>query len=169
MKSIALKCHNLLLILLFFPLWTFAQTNNKLHLSFNHPSYSQEGFSDFIKSKITIAQPTKTATIFVIFKIDATGKISNIKLSGEISSLLEENLKAAIIESEPYWAINFDAAETKWVVLPFFTGKFIYPNPPGMSFKGDDYFISMENQFNWLYTNLGSNLDDVYFSAPLMQ
>lgn len=169
MKSIAFKSKYLLLILFTFPLWAFAQTNIKIPLSFNHPSYSQEGFSDFIKSKIAIAQPTKTATIFVIFKINANGKISNIKLSGEISNILDEKLRAAIIESEPYWTINFDATKTKWVVLPFFTGKFIYPNPPGMSFKGDDYFISMENQFNWLYTNLGSNLDDVYFSAPLMQ
>jgi hypothetical protein len=169
MEPIAFKSKYLLFILFTFPLWAFAQTNIKIPLSFNHPSYSQEGFSDFIKSKITIAQPTRTATIFVIFKINANGKISNIKLSGEISNILDEKLKAAIIESEPYWTINFDPAKTKWVVLPFFTGKFIFPNPPGMSFKGEDYFISMENQFNWLYTNLGSNLDDVYFSAPLIQ
>lgn len=169
MKSKGFKIVFCGLSILIFSNWTLAQSEKEPALVFKYPSHSSLGFADFIKDKITFSKSTKTSTLFIVFKLNAEGKISDIKLSDEISLLLEKELKAAIIESETSWITNFKSSEMKWVVLPIFLGKYIYPNPLDNSFKGKDYFISMENQFKWLHSTLGTNLNDIYFSAPLIQ
>jgi hypothetical protein len=156
-------------IFLFSSFVSFSQKENNSSLSFNHPSYPPEGFSEYLLDSITVDKRTKSSTLFILFKINSKSEISEFKLSGEMSSKIKDDFKNAILKSQPFWKSNFQDPEYKWVVLPVFLENPTSTLPSKTKFDGNAFFSKMEMQFEWLRKNVGSNLSDVYFSAPFIR
>jgi hypothetical protein len=156
-------------IFLFSSFVSFSQKENNSSLSFNHPSYPPEGFSEYLLDSITVDKRTKSSTLFILFKINSKSEISEFKLSGELSSKTEEDFNTAILKSAPFWIPSFLDNGYKWVVLPVFLDNPTSTLPSKTKFDGNAFFSKMEMQFEWLRKNVGSNLTDVYFSAPFIR
>lgn len=156
-------------ILLFFPFVSFSQKENNSSLSFKHSSYPAEGFSEYLRDSVRVDKQTKSSTLFILFKINSKAEISEFKLSGEMSGQIKDDLLNAILKSQPFWEPNFQDQKYKWVVLPVFLENPTSTFPSKTKFDGNAFFSKMEIQFEWLRMNVGSNLNDVYFSAPFIR
>ena len=119
--------------------------------------------------KLEILSETQELKPEQIEKINSKSEISEFKLSGELSSKTEEDFNTAILKSAPFWIPSFPDNGYKWVVLPVFLENPTSTLPSKTKFDGNAFFSKMEMQFEWLRKNIGSNLTDVYFSAPFMR
>lgn len=155
-------------IFLFSPFVSFSQKENNSSLSFKHPSYPAEAFSEYLQDSVKVDIQTKSSTLFILFKINSKSEISEFKLSGEMSNKIKDDLKNAILKSQPFWKSNFQDQEYKWVILPVFLENPTSTLPSNTKFDGNAFLSKMEMQFEWLRMNVGSNLTDVYFSAPFI-
>ena len=156
-------------IFLLSPFVSFSQKENNSSLSFKHPSYPAEAFSEYLQDSVKVDRQTKSSTLFILFKINSKSEIAEFKLSGEMSGKIKDDLKNAILKSQPYWKPNFQDQEYNWVVLPVFLENPSSALSTKTKFDGNSFFSKMEMDFEWLRANLGSNLNDVYFSAPLIR
>lgn len=150
------------------PFVSFSQKENISSLSFKHPSYPAEAFSEYLQDSVKVDRQTKSSTLFILFKINSKSEISEFKLSGEMSNKIKDDLKNAILKSQPFWKSNFQDQGFKWVILPVFLENPTSTLPSNTKFDGNAFFSKIEMQFEWLRTNLGSNLTDAYFSAPFI-
>jgi len=156
-------------IFLFSSFVSFSQKENNSSLSFKHPSYPAEAFSEYLQGSVKVDKQVKSSALFILFKINSKSEISEFKLSGEMSSKITDDLKNAILKSAPFWITSFHDNGYKWVVLPVFLENPTSTLATKTKFDGNAFFSKMEMQFEWLRMNVGSNLTDVYFSAPFMR
>lgn len=138
---------------------SFGQTNPKHGFAFKSPDYRQN-LSTYLETNVHDHE-VPTASLF-IFKINGTGKISNLHFEGNLDTLNVQIVKSNIKKSAMLWKTTGNPKDYRWIVYPFFTG-----NSEGINQQtGFDFFRRTEYLFFEIEKRFNTGLENVIFIHP---
>jgi hypothetical protein len=148
------------LISLFLSLNTLAQTGyNQSDFYFKDSNSSYE-FLVFLGKHFSTDRSKKATFNFFVFKIQGSGKITDIKCLGSLHKAEANRFKNAIRMSEAFWTVPKDQKAYKWVVIPYYGGTY-------KEWTGNGLAISSYYRFTELTALLKRDMQNMYMTSTI--